>query len=204
MHINTVLAAYPMGSLLGYTAGSMASMGVLWGAVSLSGVGVSANFAVAFVCGQITRQLSMPLTVSLAVPLARLAPVLSQVNASALLGATARDPQLQAKAPWLAKALGWLEGPIDKYGAALLVSRRLVGLSKFAVFYTLLSRGIDVQAYLASWGLPLETGETVGPMMAAVMLNTALLPLHVAVAVAAAPALTHAYHRVSAQSRLSQ
>ncbi|KNC48603.1 uncharacterized protein AMSG_00380 [Thecamonas trahens ATCC 50062] len=207
--LNRTLRRHPTGAFLSYPVAALSTWGVLYGALAVAGVSASPAMALAYVAGRLTARLSFPLGVAAAVPLAKLAPILTRIKVSALLvtprnsflGTAPREDASVESAAAVQKVERWmrkLEGPIDTYGAALLIGRRVVGLSKVAAFYGAISYGVDVEGMLASWGLAAEVGETAGLLAVATAANTLAFPVHVAGAVAAAPHMSALLRRIQA------
>jgi len=79
----------------------------------------------------------------------------------------------------LVKGVKWLEGPVDKYGLSYYLSSRITGVAAICVTAYLVQHGVDVGAYLTTWGVLGEgVGEAAGTAAAASILNLSFLPLH--------------------------
>ena len=201
--LNTVLTRYPSGAFLGYPISTLSTFGVIYTAATLASVTVSPSMALAYVAGRLTARLSFPVGIAAAVPIAKAFPSLTHIKVSSLMVATAGSalgppPAGEESSKGAAKIHSWvrkLEGPVDKYGAALLIGRRVVGLAKVAGFYAAIEAGMDVPATLQAYGFSPEIGETAGKLAAVTALNTLAFPLHVYVASAIAPALSTGIRR---------
>jgi len=71
-----------------------------------------------------------------------------------------------------------LQGPIDQYGLALYISGRLSALITIGVTSTMISKGLDVESFLTSWGISESLGGAVGTLAASSVGNIVFTPLH--------------------------
>ena len=86
-------------------------------------------------------------------------------------------------------------GPIEKYGAAFLVSRACTGFSVFGATVMSIHFGFDVESLITSASNSLgfnvdlagDISEYAGAMAAAAWINTLLLPVHIGLTVRALP-----------------
>ena len=90
----------------------------------------------------------------------------------------------------------YMAGPVQKYGAALFVSKSIIGIGQMIVVYTGLKMGYDVEALLHGTWLESAFGESVasmgswaGAMTAAAVTNTFLFPLHLYLMIAYTPSV---------------
>jgi hypothetical protein len=184
-----------------YIIGDALSVGATFGLVTALQLDVSADFALAFAIARLTRRFRLPLDAAVAGILARLYPALAQVHLTRLLlnrppgqggfSAPGEKPGFFSK---VTNALGGMldryGGMLDRYGLAFTVAQRMVvGLATVGGIYSAIRAGVDVQAALESWDIPIaaEAGKTAGRWALGV---TAAAPLYPAVVMGSAKAST--------------
>ena len=199
--------------IMGFLASQFSGWCVMYpvaGALASSGVAgleilASPELAVAFLVTRVTRRIRMPANLALAAGLVQVLPGLSTVKVTPLVtGMTPMDPEakmqvanlwrrvpvpLQQPLEKVGTFLRWLEGPVDKYGMALYLSGRVTALATTAAGAVAVSQGMDMTAWIASWGFDAGDGAMVGTVAGAAVLNTFLLPAHLLVSVYGTEAL---------------
>jgi len=159
------------------------------------------ELALGWVAARVTCKLRQPANLALAATITRLFPVLSTVKASAMLGSISLTRPASTLAPTastclsqrmmdqLEKSARWLQGPVDKYGMAWYISTKVTMLSTLLGCSVALQSGLDVVALFNGIGISLAVQEGVSGMAGAALANTALLPLHLLLAVRLTPTL---------------
>lgn len=172
----------------------------------LSGLG-GPELAFGWMVNRATRRFQRPVSLGLAGALSTIFPSLQGYAVSALIippavtvGANGQQRSLidqnveemkelgyGSQADKMRRGINFIEGPIDKFGFAYLVTAKILSLSTMLGCVIALNSGFDLQAWLAQHGLLQTIGDNFGPLAAAVCLNTPLWPIHVLGATVAAP-----------------
>lgn len=164
---------------------------VLFSAMGQVGVACPPSWAAGWVCARLLRRVKQPLNFALAAGMVRLFPRLGDLKVSPLVTGIvmnnndnqqqqqAKDelpPALQSAADKLTRGIKWLEGPVDRYGMAYVISSRLSGVGTMATLAVLIEQGVDVQGVLASYGFSETFGDDLGTAALASAVNVAFLP----------------------------
>jgi hypothetical protein len=139
------------------------------------------ELAVGYAVSKFTVKLRQPLNIAMAAALSHQFPILQQIKVSPLLRypSTDSDSQSLEKEPaWMEKVRLWSEGPIDKYGWALLFSGRINSMLTIISVSCCTYYGIDLNTFFSSLGISETLQEASGSMAAASLLNSLLLPFH--------------------------
>lgn len=85
------------------------------------------------------------------------------------------------------KLESWVVGPLNKYGFSYFLAAKLTTVGLLTGMAYAVRAGIDVNAILTDWGVSETVQEGGGSMAAATLLNTCLLPFHLAAVSVVAP-----------------
>mmetsp|Transcript_40738 Transcript_40738/g.79769 ORF Transcript_40738/g.79769 Transcript_40738/m.79769 type:complete len:373 (-) Transcript_40738:373-1491(-) len=214
--INEASVKHPMSTFYCFFASRAAGFTILWKGFAALHLAAAPELAVGYLFSRFTFKLRQPVNIAVAAALQRIAPILSSIKVTALVGAITPPPEAEAAARDAASAararlqghfLGdsairaaekggelagragdLLEGPVNKYGAALWVSSKASNLVSIAVVAVgVRAYGWDFGAMLGEASMAQGAAEGAGAMAAAVMVNTMLIPLHLWAAVRGAP-----------------
>jgi len=193
--LNVVLAAYPIPSFISYLGLNYSIFGVCF--VALKIVSFDAPMlAAAVLIARSVKRLRLPVDVAIAAALTRSWPLLAEVK----LGALVAPPMEQgdgkddgAFEQNFKKAQNFLVGPINKYGAALLLSHSMMGVATVLSLHTVLSGGTDISAWTAWLGVSNSLGDSLTSTASAVggaaCVNSLALPLTVLMLPSLVPAV---------------
>ena len=169
-------------------------------AIQWSGYQFSAEFALAFALSRPLRRIRFPVEVAAASGLSKLFPSLTAIELTKLSNAmpqSARNSLAEAASQdsKMGRGLTYAKDAINKYGAAYMISSRVVGVTVILSIYEALLFGIDVQPYLVSWGYE-NVGSVLGQWAAAVVLSTTMYPLSISATAYIAPWLSNVRQKV--------
>lgn len=137
-----------------------------------------AEWAIGYLGMRVSGKFRHPATLLLASGIHKAFPSLSNIKASALMGAVNFDDPKEKPSPAMEKVKEWINGPLDKYGFAYyLASKATIGMS-IGIITGCAMYGWDMQSQLSAWGVPVTMQEGAGSMAGATLLNLVLLPLH--------------------------
>jgi hypothetical protein len=137
------------------------------------------ELAVGYAVSKFTAKLRQPLNIAMAAVLSHQFPILQQIKVSPLLIFPSTNSQSSEKVPlWLEKLRKWSEGPIDKYGSALLLSGRINSMLTIISVSCCTYYGVDLNSFLSSLGISETLQGASGSFAAASLMNSLLLPLH--------------------------
>uniref|UniRef100_M4B1S5 Uncharacterized protein n=1 Tax=Hyaloperonospora arabidopsidis (strain Emoy2) TaxID=559515 RepID=M4B1S5_HYAAE len=178
--LNDSIQKHPGETIAVLFASDIGSIGATYGVLSVAGIDVSPEFALAFAASRPFRRFRLPLDLVVAAGVAKIFPALSRVRLSDLTGALPARASASASSAFsgsgiMAKAMGTAKEVIDNYGAAYMMGSRLAGVGVVCAFYALIKQGVDLMPILASFGVQ-EVGSTLGAYAAAVVLSSALYP----------------------------
>uniref|UniRef100_A0AAV1T362 Transmembrane protein n=1 Tax=Peronospora matthiolae TaxID=2874970 RepID=A0AAV1T362_9STRA len=178
--LNDSIQKHPGETIAVLFASDIGSIGATYGVLSVAGIDVSPEFALAFAASRPFRRFRLPLDLAVAAGVAKIFPALSRVQLSNLTGALPARASSSASSALsgsgiMAKAMGTAKEVIDNYGAAYMMGSRLAGVGVVCAFYALIKQGVDLMPILASFGVQ-EIGSTLGAYAAAVVLSSALYP----------------------------
>lgn len=182
--LNQRLRRAPFAAFWAHTGLQLASFGVVFTALKPFNFAVP-EMVVALAIASPIKRLRLPLDVATAAVFANLFPVLTRVEMMALINPHAHDQAAKGKvdengamsrvrlalrayralavgrdaaARRAAQVIRVLEGPVNKYGAALLLARVCNGLATFTAVTVLLKMGMDMGAVLEWLNVSPETG----------------------------------------------
>ena len=173
----------------------LSSISAMQGILTLSGVAIPADFAVAYAISRLFRRARLPVELVGAAALRRVVPELADIKLSQLVTGAYRAASSAPNAPsstttttspstsTLTTEAGGIRGAVnravqvvDDYGACYLISARYTGIVSVLGFYGLLRTGIvDIPSILAAAGVS-ELGNVAGSLAAAVVLTGVLYP----------------------------
>jgi len=110
-------------------------------------------------------------------------------------GVTEKELEIfQKQSGVITKAIGGMDKfnhilmqPLDKWGLGFFITMRLTNWVTLIAVATLINQGIDVMAFLNSWGISSTLGENFGAMGGAALINSPLFPMHLYIATKIAP-----------------
>jgi hypothetical protein len=154
------------------------------------GATASAEFALAYAISRVIKRFRLPLELACAAPLARAVPALPRVRVVKLMMPDYERPDVM---PSVRFSMDTLRQPgqllkdltaislavVDKYGLAYTVTSRWVGCAIITALYGLLVAGVDVQGFLAGYGMA-ELGTSAGTFGLAVAMTSAVYPATIA------------------------
>jgi len=88
----------------------------------------------------------------------------------------------------------WLAAPLNNYGLSFFLSMRATNWATILLVSTMINQGVDVLAFIESWGMSKEIGENFGALAGACLINAPLFPLHMYIATQIAPAIEQHAH----------
>ena len=147
---NATLAEYPMTSFTVYTAASLGTFAAAFACLHVSGFDAPA-LAVGGLVGRLTKRPRMPLDLALAAALAHAIPATNALKLGPLLvpvQSRVSGAEASALEGRIAKALTWVEGPVNKYGFPYMLVHWLSGLLTVSVATACVHHGVDVVALL--------------------------------------------------------
>ncbi|KAG6976900.1 hypothetical protein JG688_00000912 [Phytophthora aleatoria] len=179
--LNDSIKKHPGETIAVLFASDIGSIGAMYGAISLTGLEFSPEFALAFAASRPFRRFRLPLDLVFAAGVSKVFPAFSKVRLSDLTGALPNRANASASSTisnsgFMSKTMGKAKEVIDNYGAAYMMGSRLAGVGVVCSLYALIKQGVDVMPILASLGMG-EVGEALGGYAAAVVFGSAIYPL---------------------------
>eukprot|EP00978_Attheya_sp_CCMP212_P035837 scaffold158364_cov63-Attheya_sp.AAC.1 len=199
---NATLVRQPKAMVATFMAAQSTSWLLLYGSLSMAGVGLPPAAAAGWACARLTRRLRRPLNVVLAAAVHRVLPQLGDLRVSPLVTGVASDaktaaaltkmrhelellwPAITKPVFWnLERGWQWIQGPVDTYGLALYLSGKASFLITMGGATIAIGRGVDVEALLVSWGVGEALGDTVATIAGSSAANVVFVPVHFLTAV---------------------
>ncbi|RLN89431.1 hypothetical protein BBJ28_00001221 [Nothophytophthora sp. Chile5] len=177
--LNDSIKKYPGETIAVLFASDIGSIGAMYGALSISGIEFSPEFALAFAASRPFRRFRLPLDLAVSAAVAKVFPVFSHVRLSDLAGALPNRPGTSVPSTTsslASKTMAKAKEVVDNYGAAYMMGSRLAGVSVVCGLYLLIKQGVDVMPLLASLGVE-EVGTALGSYAAAVVFSSAFYPV---------------------------
>ena len=148
------------------------------------------TLAAAVLIARTVKRLRLPADIAVAAALTKAYPLLSEVKMGSLFMVKMdEDKNNKAEESGVAKWTGHMQnfvmGPIDKYGAALMLSHSVMGLGTVGAFHILLDAGADISSYIAWLGLSESMNDgittTASAVGGAACINSLTLPIKLAI-----------------------
>ncbi|KAK1948565.1 hypothetical protein P3T76_000854 [Phytophthora citrophthora] len=189
--LNDSIKKHPGETLAVLFASDIGSIGAMYGAISLTGIEFSPEFALAFAASRPFRRFRLPLDLAVAAGVAKIFPAFSKVRLSELTGALPNGASASASSTisssgFMSKTMNKAKEVIDNYGAAYMMGSRIAGVGVVCSLYALIKQGVDVMPILASLGMG-EVGEALGGYAAAVVFGSVVYPFTLGVSGYIAP-----------------
>ena len=196
IHFNQNLSLYPFISLPFFTSlrfGSFYSLVF----VCSQFFDLGSELAIGYAVSKLTSKFRQPLNLAISALLIQQFPLLQRIKVSSLL-LLPKDSQntsssISSNSTPLSSIekliTSWVEEPLDKYGAAFLISGRLTSISTILISSSLIRQGVDINSFFTSLGIPDILQEASGSFGAATIINSILLPFHMWFAVSYSPTI---------------
>jgi len=193
---NSSLGRRPQEAVATFLAAQSTTWIVLYSTLNASMVAFPPELAAGWMCARLTRKFLHPINVASAAGLVRFFPAVGDVKVSPLLTGFVADPTVMEKIAQqrekiekampsmkptmttLSRGSLWLQGPIDQYGLALYLSGKASNLLVIGFASIMISKGVDIESILVSWGINEGLGGAVGTIAASSAGNICFTPLH--------------------------
>jgi hypothetical protein len=141
------------------------------------------GLAIGYAVSKLTAKIRQPVNIALAGVFSHQFPILQQIKVSPLMILQTADPKTPPPSEerndiWLERFKQWVEGPIDKYGSALLFSGRINSFITILSVSYFTKSGYDLNSLLTSIGISESLQEASGSLAGATLINSFLLPIH--------------------------